>query len=241
LLTSNDLQPCLPTDNARDMRLDHAILLSELGLTHPARSVTCSDRSDLSGGQFRSARTFSPLRLVGVFPLPVSVSGRTATAFRHHVPSVVEIRSNEEMRRVHARRVVAVMANEQPYGDGSVHALPSEAVSGEHSLSYRVPEPAVSASTSFSLPHPTPIALLNVPIKEFGFSPHSSWRFRRGLETRPSAEGRLMRPGPKATRPNAKTFATTGTFTLYFRHGSMITLIGLKSKPTVGRVANGRH
>jgi hypothetical protein len=53
---------------------------------------------------------------------------RVTATLRDHVPAVVEVRSEKQVRGVYAEAIVAVVADEQALRDRAVGGLPSKAV-----------------------------------------------------------------------------------------------------------------
>jgi hypothetical protein len=110
--------------------------------------------SDSVFGEHRPRVGLASQYLVRVAPCPVSVTARHAP-FTDGVLNIVTTGPKKQVRRIHTRRVIAPVADEQPIRDRSVSKLPGVPVCRDGSVGWR--KLAVSSAIAMSRPFPAVI------------------------------------------------------------------------------------
>lgn len=156
----HNVTPRLSAQNMRDAGLTNAKPGGKLLLRDaPARVSGCSTKPP--DGRYVGLRQLGhPLpnaarEPVGCCLAPIVISARGA-AFPGGVAHVVLGGAQEQVRRIHARGIVAAVADEHPGGDRPVSQLKGDAV-GQGGPAPRDAEYAVAGTLSCRCPWPAPI------------------------------------------------------------------------------------
>jgi hypothetical protein len=117
----------------RDDRLNHRTtdmkLAGERELRGPAGSKTFTDLTHELLAELCAVLPLAAGAPLRVQTRPVTIAdGNDAASLRVHVVRVIRRRPQEQVRRVHARRVVAVVADVHPIGDRAVREFPGHPV-----------------------------------------------------------------------------------------------------------------
>jgi hypothetical protein len=117
-----DMRPTFPLDDVGNTRRAYAVYVPNLPLQDAALGIQPPDLANV--GIFECGLVV--LRAAH----PVGSAGSNSPALGQHIRSVVSGRAEKEMRRTHARWVVALMTDEQPVRDRTEVQFPGEAVGG---------------------------------------------------------------------------------------------------------------
>lgn len=105
-----DVSPRLPVDQGRQRSLRHSEESRDRRLTH--RAGERSDFTNLRFGQLRAVAAFT----------------YSCAALAHHVGHVVLLAADEQMGRIYASRVIAMVTNGLPIGNRPVVEFPRDAI-----------------------------------------------------------------------------------------------------------------
>ncbi len=134
--------PCPAVNDAQDGLLGNGIPYGERGAWRFLPSIFLPDCFDNVGIKFRPWRRLFANRVALWVPgsrgtlaasnvlemLASRFLGPLVSAFCNHIGSVALEVSNKKMPRIHARRIVALMADQQAVGDRPVDDIPRHAV-----------------------------------------------------------------------------------------------------------------
>ena len=127
-----DVLPGLPIHNLRYGLEAHAKLCGQRRQGNALGLISCANVADLFGGKAGGTVAFPAVRL-GMCLRSVAISARhflrmcscaipvatTGAPLARRVPHVLELSADEQVRRIHARTIVAMMADKQPSRDGT--------------------------------------------------------------------------------------------------------------------------
>lgn len=142
------MPPCASRDDVGDCTVRDVILISEVYLTR-ARCIDGADADNIAFCKLGASMMFATATM--------------AASLRYFIPHVVLTRSEEQVCRVHARRVVATMEHAQSIGNPTICQPPRETMGScgltaarnvEHAvakLRFRsYPKPALAAPVDFA-------------------------------------------------------------------------------------------
>lgn len=160
--TNSDVSPLLTVNDHPNLVFRYAELSAQSDLRDVSRRMAAADFQNFRGRQTRLGVPLTHRRPFRMEPQAVAITlGRVRVDSRpsrlppllHAVPSVVDLRADEQMSGANTQAVVATVAHQQPVWDRPHRNLIGDPV-GEAVLPPAHGELSVSAGHSASSPHP---------------------------------------------------------------------------------------
>ena len=162
-----DVRPRSAKDNLADLLGTDAVLAPQCRLGFSS-GISLADCPNLVGGQLSAASVLAPR-----YGLPQISGPATPATLGGHIAHVVHRGSQPQMRRVHARRIVAVVEDLDSKRNGSIQELPRQPVS---SFERTFPGSHLPIAEFISVPLPFP-AFTNGAIGDIELPPLTSGAF----------------------------------------------------------------